>query len=133
MNLPFINEFCNRHQTDVSSIGFAERMAIERELFLAAKFVAKTTGVPVTSIRNFDPAGIPKLQFNEEGRHLLIEIAEANSMLKILASGDVYLLDNIAGQSLPGRKNAIRVFATRLQRILKRFREFTPRIDFMNN
>ena len=133
MNLPFINELCDLPQTDVSSIGFPERMAIERELFLAAKFIGKTIGVPVSSIRDFDPAGIPKLQFNERERHLLIEIVEANRMLKILASGDVYLLDNIAGQSLPGRKNAIRVFATRLHRILKNFGEFTTSIDSMNN
>jgi hypothetical protein len=133
MNLPFIKEFCNLPQTDVSSIGFPERMAIERDLFLAAKFIGKTIGFPVSSIRNFDPAGIPKSQFNERERHLLIEIAEANRMLKILASGDVYLLDNIAGQSLPGRENAIRVFAVRLHRILEKFGEFTTSIDSMKS
>lgn len=125
MNLPFIDEFCERYPEKPSSLGFEERTAIERELFLAAKIVAKSIEISINTIRSFDPAEIPKLKSCEQEYQLLTEIANANKMLKILASGDVYLLDNIAGQSLPGRKNAIFAFGKRLSRIRDQLQTFS--------
>ena len=133
MNNPgVIQSVANRLRTTETEFDFIQRVELERALFLVAKEIAETRGFPLhglsASHKEELVSAIAKGQLGRDVGTLIARFIDAKTGLRILACGESYLLHNLAGPSLPGRANAIRVFGGMLNSLVLQVHELYPRL-----
>lgn len=103
------------------SLDFRNRTRIERCIFAVAKYLARQyLKHDLSGLSMRERETVEQLQMisgiGPEVFDVLFLAFELNSVLRTLAIGKAYDIDDLLGASLPGRKNAVQAFARRLDR-----------------
>ena len=121
-SIEVIEEFGKSIPIGEAGLSFPERVRLERAFFLLAKNIAERLGYSISGLNAPSKYLVDNIQVHDDQldlKRLLVRLFEARSVLRNLASGESYIVDNLMGPSLPGRHNAVLGFSRSLLSIAR--------------